>query len=326
MKKLFKKSFGKIAIFGIVCILLFAVISCDRKNEPQPLSSEKEIISFTVDGLIEYTMSIFEYVDRDYEFAAHIHAVVSFETDLASLAPHIVVSPGATISPESGIPQNFSGIRRVEYIITAEDATTARVVVFIRLPSELQVPHYYWFRGERIYLTMNTDYVHVIVDDGFREFVDSSSLFQIISEQIQIQGIVKLRLRPEGRPKLTVSEYLEIIDVLKQSGKVRGVFPFFERGGGIAPIATSYVFYLKLKEIDDIAILKRVAERHNVQIVRQVPYMPLWYILSAQGSIFWNSIEASNYFFETGYFDTVDPAFMFTFRYSAGTDSQSVQQ
>jgi hypothetical protein len=173
---------------------------------------------------------------------------------------------------------------------------------------------------------MNTDYVHVIVDDGFCEFVDSSSLFQIISEQLQVQGMVKLRLRLEGRPKLTVSEYFETINALKQSGKVTEVFPFFERGSGVAPIATSDIFYLGLKEIDDIAILKRVVERHNVQIVRQLSYMPLWFILSVQGSSFWNSIEASNYFFETGYFDAVDPNFMFTFRSSAGTDSQSVQQ
>jgi hypothetical protein len=77
---------------------------------------------------------------------------------------------------------------------------------------------------------------------------------------------------------------------------------------------------LKLKKEDDIAKLKEVAERHNVQIVKQIPYMPLWYILSVKDSGFWNSIEASNYFFETGYFADVDPAFMFTFRPSSGTD------
>ena len=130
----------KIVARGIVCMLLFAVVSCDRTKEPHPLSSEKEIISFTVDGLIEYTMSIFEYVDRDYEFAAHIHALVSFDTELISLTPHIVVSPGAIISPVYAPPRNFSGIQRIQYTITAEDGTTARVIVFIShapVPPEL---------------------------------------------------------------------------------------------------------------------------------------------------------------------------------------------
>lgn len=58
--------------------------------------------------------------------------MVSSDTDLTSLPPHIVVSSRATISPESGIPQDFSGHRRVEYTITAEDDTTAPAVVFIR--------------------------------------------------------------------------------------------------------------------------------------------------------------------------------------------------
>ena len=43
-----------------------------------------------------------------------------------------------------------------------------------------EATHYYWFRGERIPLTVNTDYVHAIISDGFREYAGSSSLFEIV--------------------------------------------------------------------------------------------------------------------------------------------------
>ena len=43
-----------------------------------------------------------------------------------------------------------------------------------------ETTHYYWYRGERIYLTVNTDYVHVIMNNGFREYANSSSLFEIV--------------------------------------------------------------------------------------------------------------------------------------------------
>ena len=43
-----------------------------------------------------------------------------------------------------------------------------------------EATHYYWYRGERIYLTVNTDYVHAIMNDGFRESAGSSSLFEIM--------------------------------------------------------------------------------------------------------------------------------------------------
>ena len=184
-----------------------------------------------------------------------------------------------------------------------------------------ETTHYYWFRGERIGLTVNVNYVHAIMSDGFREYAGSSSLFETVisdrdnNEQMQ-SGMIKLRLRPEElrlRSMSALSAYLETVDALKQSGKVNYVFPFFERGAGADPIGTSDLFYVKLKETGDVAKLQEVAERHNVQIVTPFSYMPLWFILSVLGSEFSNSIEASNYFFETGYFSAIDPAFMFNF-------------
>ena len=43
-----------------------------------------------------------------------------------------------------------------------------------------ETTHYYWFDGERIAITVNMDYVHAIVNDGFRESASSSSLFEIM--------------------------------------------------------------------------------------------------------------------------------------------------
>ena len=187
--------------------------------------------------------------------------------------------------------------------------------------------HYYWFRGERIGLTVSKDYVHVIVNDKFRESADLSALFQTFNieqnDNEPTQGIVRVRLTPEGsrfRSESALSEYLETVDALKQSGKISYVFPFFERGKGVPPIGTSYAFYVMLKTPEDKARLKEIAERHSVQIMKQIPYMPLWYILSVQGSGFRNSIEASNYFFETGYFSEIDPAFMFNFAPNCAND------
>ena len=98
------------------------------------------------------------------------------------------------------------------------------------------VTHYYWFRGERIGLTVNKDYVHVIVNDELRESADLSALLQTFNieqdDSEQIQGMVRLRLTPEEsrlRSGSALSEYLETVDALKQSGIVSYVFPFFER-------------------------------------------------------------------------------------------------
>lgn len=60
-----------------------------------------------------------------------------------------------------------------------------------------------------------------------------------------------------------------------------------------------------------------MAAQKNVDVVKEVPNMPLWYILSIESSSFESSVEASNYFYETGNFDDVDPAFMFNFKVNA---------
>ncbi|MCL1851361.1 MAG: hypothetical protein FWF70_08190 [Bacteroidetes bacterium] len=97
------------------------------------------------------------------------------------------------------------------------------------------------------------------------------------------------------------------------------VYPFFERGDA-PPIGTSDIFYLKLKARNDTALLRNIAEQLYIQIIKEVPYMPLWYILSIRNSVFENSIVASNFFYETGYFEDVDPAFMFNFQPNCTND------
>ncbi|MCL2313135.1 MAG: S8 family serine peptidase, partial [Firmicutes bacterium] len=114
-------------------------------------------------------------------------------------------------------------------------------------------------------------------------------------------------------------EYIAIVDTLKENEYVHKVLPFFERGNA-PPIGTSDFFYIKLKGAEDTIQLRQIAEGQNVQIVKQVPYMPLWYILTIRNSTLNNSIDATNYFYETGYFEDVDPAFMFNFRTNCTND------
>jgi subtilisin family serine protease len=141
---------------------------------------------------------------------------------------------------------------------------------------------YYWYNGEKIYLTRNEKYVNVIADG-----------------------------------KLVKSSKAEVAANTLTRGEQTKVLPFFERGEGIEPIGTSDIFYLKLKASKDIDLLKKMAAELGVQVIEEIPYTPCWYTLSILGSEFGSSIEASNYFYETGKFDDVDPAFMFDFKPSA---------
>ncbi|MEM0939765.1 MAG: DUF5018 domain-containing protein [Bacteroidota bacterium] len=59
---------------------------------------------------------------------------VTAGTDVTSLTPNIVVSPGATISPSSGEARDF--INPVTYTVTAEDATTQDWIVTVSVAGD----------------------------------------------------------------------------------------------------------------------------------------------------------------------------------------------
>jgi len=176
--------------------------------------------------------------------------------------------------------------------------------------------HYYWYKGEKVALTLNTDYVNVVVEDNIAQSSDMQSLVQsynlVQDDSRQCEGIIKFKLNSNT----VASEYAKLVSDLKQNAQIKHVLPFFSRGE-VKPIGTSDIFYLKLKTANDIAALEALAEEQNVRIVKDVPNMPLWYILSIQDSSFESSVAASNYFYETGKFEDVDPAFMFDFKPNA---------
>jgi hypothetical protein len=75
-------------------------------------STECDITSFTISG-IETSIS-----------GTTITLIVPEDADLTALTPTITVSEGATISPASGVEQDFSSA--VTYTVTAEDTTTTK--------------------------------------------------------------------------------------------------------------------------------------------------------------------------------------------------------
>jgi len=185
--------------------------------------------------------------------------------------------------------------------------------------SSLNAQTFYYYRGEKINLIVDRNYVHIIADEDFFRHSSSNQQFQLHHLQRDdsrpIQGMVKVRLNSVAE----MSEYSKAVESLRKNEQIRYVFPFFERKGA-EPIGTSDIFYIRLKNVGDSTLLRKTAERLNVQVLRQIPYMPLWYVLSLKNSTFNNSIEVTNYFFETGLFEEVDPAFMFNFRPSCTND------
>ena len=88
-----------------------------------PKSSEKQITEFKFASLSPVISATIDQTARK------IGATLSASTSLSALAPTITLSSKATVSPASGIAQNFT--KPVTYTVTAEDGSTQTYEVTI---------------------------------------------------------------------------------------------------------------------------------------------------------------------------------------------------
>jgi hypothetical protein len=183
--------------------------------------------------------------------------------------------------------------------------------------SYAQTPPSYYYRGQKMELTVDRTVLHLIADSTFLQSYNSIVLFETLGmERLnQSKDFVKLKFNSD----LTLSDDKTKVDSLRKHPQIHYILPFFENGEN-DPIGTSDLFYLKLKNSADTTLLQTIAAQQNVQVVKQIPYMPLWHVLSLRGSGFSNSLEATNFFYETGFFAAIDPAFLFDFKLHCTND------
>jgi len=113
----------------LFCLLLLWAVSCKKSSDPVvPKSGEKAISGFAFGGL---SPAVTASVSGNA-----ITATVPFGTALTALVPTITTSAKATVSPASGVAQNFSSA--VTYTVTAEDGTTQRYTVTVGVGKSAQ--------------------------------------------------------------------------------------------------------------------------------------------------------------------------------------------
>jgi len=105
-------------IFAVITVVLF---SC-CEDEKIPLSNEKEILSFKING--EWG------VVNNHTMRADL--LLPEGTDISNVTPQITISNKAVITPASGVPQDFSA-GAILYVVTAEDGTTQDYTIAVQV-------------------------------------------------------------------------------------------------------------------------------------------------------------------------------------------------
>ena len=77
----------------------------------------------------------------------------------------------------------------------------------------------------------------------------------------------------------------------------------------LTPISNK--FYVKLKKLSDISLLEKYADAIECEMEGAIETDEYWICLSSNKKSRFNSLEASNFMYETGDFDAVDPGFIY---------------
>lgn len=185
--------------------------------------------------------------------------------------------------------------------------------------------HFYYYRGEKIYLELDFDRVSVNTQQDSYEYVGEkikSSTFSNIK-----QDYVKNRLidRTGKTPNLedtfyfeinstgiqTETEYFNFIKKINRQNQTNNVSPTFKMKTTGNLLGMTDKFYVRLKGKEDFKLLQNFADRFRLNILGEHKYMSLWYILklpikSDKTSLYW-----ANFFYESGLFKSAEPEFIY---------------
>ena len=174
------------------------------------------------------------------------------------------------------------------------------VIGFLCLFSLHSIAEYYYYHGEKVNITINADSMVVYAPSKIRSGSTFSSVQPTIIARNQVSQIS-----------------------LDDSTQVSAVGYIV---GDTITRKMSNCFYVKLHEEADTTLLKEVVRATETILLGQVPHMDKWYKIMIDHSLINNSLEMSNYFYETRLFADIDPGFVFEFKPSCVSDYNYLNQ
>ena len=179
-----------------------------------------------------------------------------------------------------------------------------------------QTPYFYYYNGEKQYLELNTEHIFIsIPNENINERVFSSMKHEPLRSDIPKGKLSRTKQTKRFwttlsfENKLSDEMYLAKLNEIKNTEKDLIVAPYFKTKNK-DKIGLSNFFFVKLKALNDTAILKREAEKENAIIMWQNEFMPLWFALSVTSNAKYNSMELANRFYESGLFQCAAPDFI----------------
>lgn len=176
------------------------------------------------------------------------------------------------------------------------------ILAFFSLSAVHAQDDYYYYRGNRTYLTINSAKV-VSISTTANSNISYPSNGLILNRTISDSDN---RLKVFSVPAtMTIND--AIASFIAPNCYAQ---PCFTTSNGMELIPDGYI-NVKLKKSSDLSRLNVVAQQFGCEIIGQNPFMPLWYSLKVIPANGKNSVDIANDIYETSLFAYASPSFSF---------------
>lgn len=174
--------------------------------------------------------------------------------------------------------------------------------------------HYYYYRGKKIPLNVHPTKRYVVVEQDA-----SASLMALGVRAEQDSYYVNETQRGyivdvDTAQTITTSANVKSLNSLAKDDNIVAI-EYVVGDSILTPISNK--FYIRLKQLSDLPLLEKYAESIGCNVEGSVAYNDYWICLSNNKYSKFNSLEASNFIYETGKFAKVDPGFLPEFTYNS---------
>ncbi len=159
---------------------------------------------------------------------------------------------------------------------------------------------YYYYKGKKIPLSADDSKVCLSIPKVSKKTSDKVLASGKILEKISDETFDIFVICRQGFEKMTASE------PWREDAKTVLLSSCYRTTDDSEVFATPYL-NVRLKSSEDIDILTTYAKKYGLNIVRQNPLMPLWYILAVTQDCGKTALECANELWESGMFAASEP-------------------
>ncbi|WP_109097003.1 S8 family serine peptidase [Aquimarina sp. AU58] len=187
---------------------------------------------------------------------------------------------------------------------------------------------FYYYKGEKFFLDIDTRTISISFEGEnsinsfkslrsnsikIKEIVEDNSRATLVSldaKAISKKAVKRYYMEVSTSKNITIADYYKEIESYKKLPNTLMASPtYITKSGG--EVGLSNNFYVKLKDKNDVDFLYEKAKEMNVEVLGRDKYMPLWFTISITSPHELNAMDLSNVFYETGKFESTEPAFIY---------------